>query len=249
MSGAPVLVKACLNGARPAGSHPALPVTPEQLAAAARAAQAAGAGAVHIHPRDPSGRESLAAADVGAALRAVRAACPGLPVGVTTGAWIVSDAGLRRDLVSAWTEMPDFASVNWREEGAEDLAGLLLERGVGVEAGLFTLEDAFAFRSSPIAPACLRALVEVRRVEEQEPIALAAAMDAALVDLGIDVLHHGFGQDTWGVLEAALRLGRDIRIGLEDTFTLPDGATAPDNAALVRAACDLARSLGRLPSS
>jgi uncharacterized protein (DUF849 family) len=35
------------------------------------------------------------------------------------------------------------------------------------------------------------------------------------------------------VLDAAVPRGRDIRIGLEDVLTLPDGRAAPDNAALV----------------
>ena len=35
------------------------------------------------------------------------------------------------------------------------------------------------------------------------------------------------------MLDAAVARGRDIRIGLEDVLTLPDGRPAPDNAALV----------------
>ena len=46
-------------------------------------------------------------------------------------------------------------------------------------------------------------------------------------------LHHGVGPATWAVLDAAVPLGREIRIGLEDVLTLPDGRRAPDNAALV----------------
>jgi len=42
-------INACLNGSRALGAHPALPLTPAQLAAVAWAAVAAGAGALHIH--------------------------------------------------------------------------------------------------------------------------------------------------------------------------------------------------------
>ena len=38
------MLQACLNGSRAAGEHPALPLTPEQLAADARACVDAGAG-------------------------------------------------------------------------------------------------------------------------------------------------------------------------------------------------------------
>jgi uncharacterized protein (DUF849 family) len=243
-----VLVKACLNGAREPGSHPALPVTPAQLAEAARDAVGAGAGALHVHVRDSSGRESLAPEDVAACLSTVRAAVPGVPLGISTGAWIVRDVAGRFDLVSAWHDLPDFASVNWSEDGAEDLAALLMERGVGVEAGLFTLEHALTFAMSPLASDCLRALIEVRRRDEESAVQHAAAMDSALVDLRIPLLHHGFGAETWEVLDYALRLGLDVRIGLEDTFTLPDGSTAAGNGDLVAAACDMARRRGLEPS-
>ncbi len=54
-----MLLKACLNGARHADEHPALPVSVEALAADAVACVRAGAGAIHMHPRDAEGRESL----------------------------------------------------------------------------------------------------------------------------------------------------------------------------------------------
>ena len=61
-------IKACLNGSRPA------PATPAELAAEAVGAVAAGAEAVHVHPSDATGRESLAADDIGAAVTAIRRA-------------------------------------------------------------------------------------------------------------------------------------------------------------------------------
>ena len=45
---------------------------------------------------------------------------------------------------------------------------------------------------------------------------------------------------TWPVLRAALRLGRDIRVGLEDTVVLEDGRLASGNRELVQAATRLA---------
>ena len=77
-------IKACINGARTPDQHPNLPVTPEQLAAAALAAHRAGAKAVHMHPKTAGGVDSLRAEVVGPAVEAVRHAVPGLPLGVTT---------------------------------------------------------------------------------------------------------------------------------------------------------------------
>ena len=68
---------ACLNGARLPREHPALPVTPAELARAAAAAVAAGARDVHLHVKDAGGRDVLDAGPLAAALDAVRAAVAG----------------------------------------------------------------------------------------------------------------------------------------------------------------------------
>src|SRR4051794_41209605 len=80
-----VLVQACLNGGRSRDEHPAIPQTPSELAAEARAAVDAGAEIVHIHPRDDSGGETLEAGPEARALIAVREACPRVPVSVAGG--------------------------------------------------------------------------------------------------------------------------------------------------------------------
>jgi hypothetical protein len=65
-------IKVCMNGGRARGEYPAVPVTAGELATAAAAAVAAGAEAVHLHPRDGGGAESLRVEDVAAAVTAVR---------------------------------------------------------------------------------------------------------------------------------------------------------------------------------
>jgi uncharacterized protein (DUF849 family) len=54
-------------------------------------------------------------------------------------------------------------------------------------------------------------------------------------------LIHGEEEAAWPLLRHALALGYDTRIGLEDTFHLPDGTKAVSNVALVRAALALTR--------
>jgi uncharacterized protein (DUF849 family) len=133
-------LKAALNGGRAPGAHPGLPCTPAALAAAAQAAVAAGAEAVHLHSRRADGAESLDAADVGAAVSAVREAYPSTPIGVTTGLWITGrEVASRQRAVGAWAGLPryhrpDFASVNVSEPGFTDLVGTLRELDVAVEA-------------------------------------------------------------------------------------------------------------------
>jgi uncharacterized protein (DUF849 family) len=89
----PRLLQAALNGDR---EHPASPRTPEELAAEARAAVEAGAGSLHLDPYDEHGRETLAAEPCAAALRAVRAACPGVPISLSTSTAIEPDPERRR---------------------------------------------------------------------------------------------------------------------------------------------------------
>ena len=54
-----MLIQASLNGGTTRAEHPAVPLTPAELAAEARAAAAAGARAIHVHPRDLSGAQTL----------------------------------------------------------------------------------------------------------------------------------------------------------------------------------------------
>ncbi|MFI5485192.1 3-keto-5-aminohexanoate cleavage protein [Micromonospora echinaurantiaca] len=232
------MLKACLNGGRGRDEHPAVPLTPAELAADAARCADLGVAAVHVHPRDAAGAESLRPDVVAAALTAIRAARPGLPVGVSTGAWIEPDPAARVAAVRAWRTLPDFASVNAHEEGAEAVAAALHERGVLVEAGLWTVEAVAAYRAWRVPAG--RQLIEC--MAEEPPVALAdaAAMLAALPraagPIEPSVLLHAEGPATWAVLAEAVRRGLHTRVGLEDTLQLPDGTPAPDNPALVIAA-------------
>ncbi len=232
-----MLLKACLNGARRAGSHPSLPTTPAELAREGAAAVDAGAGALHVHPRDEYGRESLGHGDVAAVLEVMRDHVD-VPIGVTTGAWVVPDLSERLDAVSKWKVLPDFASVNFQEDGAVAIAKLLLQRGVGVEAGIWTAATASILRESGLAESCLRILIEPMDREAAAAIDTVRAIEAELDGLAVRRLLHGFEATAWLMLDEAGRRGYDTRIGLEDTTQLPDGHPAAGNAELVALARD-----------
>ncbi|WP_030218186.1 3-keto-5-aminohexanoate cleavage protein [Streptomyces bikiniensis] len=233
------MLQVCLNGVRSRDEGRHIPLSPAELAAEAVRAVEAGAEDVHLHPRGADGLDSLEPGAVGEAVGAVRAALPaGVRVGVTTGAWAAPDPERRVELVRAWTVLPDHASVNWHEEGAEAVADALLERGIGVEAGVWSGTDgARRFRAWPSAHRVLRVLAEVT---DTDPATAAATATALLRELGDDLpaplLLHGEDGGAWPVLHVAAALGLPTRIGLEDALTLPDGSPAPGNAHLVRAA-------------
>lgn len=227
-------IQACINGSRARGAHPQLPRSAAELGWDARDCAEAGATSVHVHPREPR-RESMAPTAVARTVTAIRAAAPGLPVGVTTGAWLVQSPRDRVQLIADWDVLPDFASVNWHEDGADEVAAALLDRGVAIEIGLWSLSAARTWLGSPLRSECLRVLVELSGT------ATIAMADEILDVVGdaFPVLLHGEGDSCWPMLEYSRSLGHGIRIGLEDTLELPDGTPVLDNATLVRTALSL----------
>jgi uncharacterized protein (DUF849 family) len=231
-------VKACLNGGRTRSEHPAVPQTPSELAADAIAVRRAGAFAVHVHPRNADGIQTMDAAACDAAVAAIRAAVPGLPVGLSTSEEIVRDPFARAAAVKSWRHPPDFVSVNLSELGWAGIARTARHAGIGVEAGLSTPADAEALSDSVFAHQVIRALVEVHGgVEDARAI-------AQLVPSGVPQLWHGYGHLTWELVTAGAAAGHDVRVGLEDVLTLPDGGDAMSNVELVAAAVALTAAGG-----
>lgn len=232
------LLQAALNGSR---EHPAVPHTPEELAVEARAAVTAGAESLHLHPYDENGRQTLAAEPCAEALRAIRDACPEVPISLSTSAGIEPDPERRYELIAAWTELPDLVTANQGEKGIHGLCELLVERGIGIEAGLLSLDDAHAFVKSGVAPRCERVMVEPLDPDPDDAVAHAESIEQTIDDGGIQLeqVHHGDGIASWAVNRRAVARGHGIRTGLEDTTVLPDGRPAANNGELVAAAASL----------
>ncbi|WP_415948928.1 3-keto-5-aminohexanoate cleavage protein [Streptomyces sp. KLOTTS4A1] len=229
-----VWLQVCLNGSRGTADGAAVPMSPEDMGRSAARAVAAGARDVHVHPKSPCGQDTLSPRAVAATLEAIRSVVS-VPVGVTTGTWAEPDPERRIERIRSWTVLPDHASVNWHEPGAEEVAAALLDRGVGVEAGLWSgTEGPARFRNSPLSARVLRVLAEVT---DPSADTAAASATALLTEIGTShgrpVLLHGEEDGTWPVLRLALERGLLIRIGLEDTLLLPNGRRATDNAELV----------------
>jgi uncharacterized protein (DUF849 family) len=251
MSGDITRLKACLNGKRSQAEFPAVPVTPAELAREAAASVAAGAEAIHLHARGADGGESVRAADVGAAVAAVRAACPGTPVGVSTGLWITrGDPAARQAGVAGWAGLaaarPDFASVNVSEDGWAEVAGSLGAAGIAVEAGVWSVADVQLLAHASVQAALpqppLRILVEVMNVAATAAPRVAGdilhALDGSPLR-AIPRLLHGEGEGCWPLVAHAARAGLPTRIGLEDTTAGPGGELVSGNADLVRLALDV----------
>jgi len=212
----------------------------------------AGAGAIHLHVRSTasdeglrSEKESLNAEDVARTLLMVRSVSPQARIGISTGAWILPDPARRLQAVTAWSVLPNFASVNFSEDGAVELARLLLSRGIGVEAGLCDAAAAEVFLKSGLVACCIRVLLEPQEQELERALDTVRAIEKVLDSGAVELprLLHGTDLTVWPMMEEAISRGYNVRVGLEDTLNMPDGRTAQDNAELVAEAVRRARAV------
>ena len=128
--------------------------------------------------------------------------------------------------------------MNLSEDGAADIMQALLEAGVGIEAGVWSVEDADRLAATGLGKMVTRILVEPVEVSSASALTVIEDIHHALDRLGLTAprLQHGDGEATWVLLTDAVRRGIDTRIGLEDTIYEPNGELTTGNAALVRAA-------------
>jgi uncharacterized protein (DUF849 family) len=227
------MIQCALNGGHSRDDHPQVPVSLEQIVADAVACRAAGAPSVHLHPRRPDdGEQTLEATPHGAVVAAIRRAVPGLEISCSTAEEIdLGGAPDRIAAIRAWTDPPDLVSLNLAEAGAVELGHALLERGIGLEAGLFTVDDADRLLGAPWATSVHRVLVEtIFEHDDAAAVTLARAIDARVAPLDRPRLWHGDDRATWAVVDAGLAAGVDVRVGLEDALVGRDGGRAPRNA-------------------
>lgn len=239
-----MFLKAAINGGRSRQEAPSVPLTPTEIAVESSRVTALGANVVHAHARTPGGDQSIAPADVGAMVRAVRAHDPSVIIGTTTGLWTCSGHAERMRLIEEWPEkdLPDFASVAFSEEGAAEAGELLLARGIVLESAVWSAEDVPALLASATLHDNVRILIEPETEDPDEAVRVCREISATLAkETSCSILYHGFDATAWPVLLAALEDGAEARIGLEDVLFGSAGKVA-DNAAMVSEALSLAKT-------
>lgn len=229
-------VVACLNGDRRPGDHPALPVSAEQLAADARAVVAAGATALHVHPRDGRGEQALEPQILTPVLGLLREAVPGVPFSVTTSLTAEPAPWRRFDLVGRWGTVPDSALVDLEEPGAVEIVRLLDDRRLPVEARVATVSCARILLACGVEVS--RVVIEPAQTSPEAARATVARIREVLRSGGVEAPFERSGaeQAAWPLLDDAIAAGEGLRIGLGRTLYAPNGEPARDNAALVAAA-------------
>lgn len=252
--------------------HP-VPVTPEQMAAEARDAWNAGATVMHVHLRRqeagmghlPSWDPDVAEAVVGA----IRAACPGVVINLTTGVIGKDVSGplecLRRVRPEAaacnagslnYLKLKDDGTWAWPPmvfdnpvEKVQQFLAVMNELHIHPEFECF---DVGIVRSVAMY---LKAKMFTGVPEVNFVMGVASGMpcDADLLALLPRYAPDGavwqatlIGRgEIWPVHQRVAELGGMLRTGLEDTFYLPGGERATGNGVLIEALARCARNAGR----
>ena len=139
--------------------------------------------------------------------------------------------------------LPDYASVNLSEPDAPQVMELMRSAGVGIEAGLATVEDAERFIALADHDKVLRILIEIEEQDLNAAVALVDGITSVLANASVtkSILLHGFDATTWDFVRLARKRNWSTRIGLEDCRTMPDGNLATGNEALVASALAIYR--------
>lgn len=262
----PLILTVAPNGAyKLAADHPAVPLTAQALAADAKRCLDAGAAMLHLHIRDAQGRHSLSTEGYLEALRVVRAAVGDqLVLQVTSEAARVYQAPAQMAMVQA--VRPEAVSIGLREldqpgigrAGLAAFFGWLARERVMTQVILYDLADLrrwLALRAEGVVPDApwflLFVLGRYSAGQVSSPLDLlpfvaahTAANTAAQADPEPWAMC-AFGAAEHACAMTAAALGGHVRVGFENNLRLKDGALAPDNAALVAQAADIARCLGR----
>jgi 3-keto-5-aminohexanoate cleavage enzyme len=240
--------------------NPALPTTPEEIAAAAAGAHAAGAAIVHVHLRDANGRPT---ADLEIAKRTVgliQQACPAL-IQLSTGVGFDVSFAERERLVNARPEMAtlnvcsmSFAAGEFRNppDGVRRLASRMLELGIKPELEIYDtghLDVALALAEEGLieSPLQFSIVLGVRGGAAATPENLVQMVRRLPADSIWQVI--AIGRGNLQMTTIGLAMGGNARTGMEDTLLLRRGVPASSNAKLVTRLAEVARAVEREPAT
>lgn len=256
--------------------HP-VPVTPAQMAAEARDAFNAGASIMHVHLRQQAaGRGHLPSWDPDVAVAvvdAIRAACPGVVINLTTG---VVGPDVSGPLACIRRVRPEIAACNAgslnylkiRDNGQWAWPPMVFDNPVAkvqqflavmAECGTHPEFECFDVGIVRSVGMYLQAGLFGGVPEYNFVMGVASGMpcDADLLALLPRWTVPGAVWQTtligraeiWPVHQKTAEMGGMLRSGLEDSFYLPDGTRAGGNGVMIEALAACARRAGRAVAS
>jgi len=252
--------------------HP-VPVTPAQMAAEARDAFNAGASIMHVHLRQQGeGKGHLPSWDPNVAeavCHAIREACPGVLINLTTGVIGLDISGPAACIRRVKPEIAacNAGSLNYlkiREDGQWAWPPMVFDNPVAkvkamldvmAETGTHPEFECFDVGIVRSVGMYLRAGMFSGMPEYNFVMGVASGMpcDAELLSLLPKYVATGavwqatlIGRaEIWPVHQQVAELGGMLRTGLEDSFYLPGGERAAGNGVMIEALAQCARRAGR----
>lgn len=270
-----VAITCSLNGVLTDPRQHPVPVSAAEMAASARDAYNAGAAIVHIHfRRQEEGMGHLPSWDPEVARSicdAIREACPDILINLTTGTpgpdidgplacleackpeMAAMNAGslnylrVRADGRWAWPPMLFDNSVEKIQRYLETMYRLgIVPECECFDTGIVRSVGMFARNGMLRRPAFVSFVLGVNSGMPARTDLLPILIDE--LDEGAHWQTIAIGrQEVWPLHRRTAELGGNLRVGVEDTFYLPDGSRTSGNGQLVETLAGIAREVGREP--
>ncbi len=247
---------------------PAIPYTPEEYAEEARRAREAGAAMVHIHARERDGSPSFRKETYAEIKNAILSLSPDLIINFSTGAVGVPlemrvhhIRDIRPEVGALNMGSMNYAKYNPRKKNfvfdfvfANPFQEIIHLLEVMKEARV--LPELECFDTGHVSS--VHPLIDMGLLGAPYHFSLILGVIGGIAATTESLVHQvsllpddsnweviGISRDQWRLAAAALSMGGDVRVGLEDNFYLPSGAMASSNGDLVGAAAQLVRLTGR----
>ena len=247
---------------------PAIPYTPVEIAEEARRAAEAGAAIVHVHARTPDGGPDWSVETFAAIKAEVRARCPDLVLNFSTGA-----VGIPREQRIAYIHelRPEMAALNMGSMNyaiysarskrfhhdhvfANPFADIRFFLEAMNEAGVRPEMECFdCGHVGNTAP-----LIDLGVLRPPYRFSLIMGVLGGIPGTVRNLVHQagslpdssrwqviGIGLNQWTLAAAAIGLGGNVRVGLEDNLYVEEGRMATSNGELVEKAARMCMDQGR----
>jgi len=261
LDGKIVITCACTGAETTVAQNPALPITPEQVAATAEECRAAGAAILHLHVRDERGNATQSVARFKEAIDAIRKKTD-IVIEITTGGAVGDTAEERlRPVKELEPEMAslDCGTVNFGDEyivnslpTMREFAAEFKKRKVRATLECFDLGHVYAshylIKEGLIdAPFHYGFVLNVPGAVPYTIENLSAFMKA--MPSGADFTVMGIGRSSLPAQYGAIANSGWIRVGFEDNVFFSKGVLAKSNAQLVERAARIAHEAGLKPAT
>lgn len=250
---------------------PAIPYSPIEIAEEALRAYDAGAAVVHIHARTPEGGPSWESSVFGEIKKEIQKRCPVI-LNFSSGGIGLPIQERTKHIVDHKPEIAalNMGSMNYAiysrknkkfyhdhvfENPFGDIQYCLEQINIaGSKPELECFDVGHIANAEPFidmgvlkTPAHFSFILGVLGGIPPRPGNLACMAANAPKGSHWEVI--GIGRDQWNLIQEALELGGDIRVGLEDNFYLPNGEMAKSNGDLVCEAVKRVQEMGKSPAT